>query len=417
MVSNSWRDTTLGEFVRLQRGHDLPEADRQPGVVPIMGSAGLNGFHNAARARGPGVVIGRSGVGSMGVVSYCATDYWPHNTVLYVTDFLGNDERFTYYLLRHLNLRRFDSGSAQASLNRNYIYPIQIRVPKPDEQRAIAHILGTLDDKIEVNRRMNETLEAIARAIFKSWFVDFDPVRAKVEGRDSCLPKHIADLFPYRFEDSELGEIPVGWAVRPFADTVEIIGGGTPKTSVAYYWNGDIPWFSVGDAPRDADVWVVDTEKKVTWSGIENSSTRVLPEGTTIISARGTVGRVALIGVPMAMNQSCYGLRGRSEKQGFYTYFTTRGLIAELQQRTHGSVFDTITRDTLKGVPLSLAPASVILAFEKRVTPLLERIRANIFESRTLATLRDALLSKLLLGEVRIHKFDCFKPSENMPNA
>ena len=109
MAASEWRETTLGEFVRLQRGHDLPESDRRPGVVPIMGSAGPNGFHDTVRARGPGVVVGRSGVGSMGAVSYCATDYWPYNTVLYVTDFLGNDERFTYYFLQHLNLRRFDS--------------------------------------------------------------------------------------------------------------------------------------------------------------------------------------------------------------------------------------------------------------------------------------------------------------------
>src|SRR5438034_10860388 len=157
MASDSWRETTLGEFVRLQRGHDLPETDRRLGMVPIMGSAGQNGFHDTTKAKGPGVVIGRSGVGSMGVVTYCACDYWPHNTVLYVTDFLGNDERFTYYFLRHLNLRRFDSGSAQASLNRNYIYPIRIRVPERAEQRAIAHVLGMLDDKIELNRRLTST--------------------------------------------------------------------------------------------------------------------------------------------------------------------------------------------------------------------------------------------------------------------
>src|SRR5437867_3869416 len=157
MASDSWREMTLGEFVRLQRGHDLPETDRRHGIVPIMGSAGQNGFHDTAKAKCPGVVIGRSGVGSMGVVTYCTSDYWPHNTVLYVTDFLGNDERFTYYLLRHRSLRRFDSGSAQASLNRNDIYPIRICVPNLAEQRAIAHILGTLDDKIELNRRMNET--------------------------------------------------------------------------------------------------------------------------------------------------------------------------------------------------------------------------------------------------------------------
>ena len=168
MDRDSWRETTLGEFVRLQRGHDLPEVDRRPGNIPIMGSAGPNGFHDAAKAKGPGVVIGRSGVGSMGVVSYCKTDYWPHNTVLYVTDFLGNDPRFAYYFLAQLNLRRFDSGSAQASLNRNYIYPIPVRVPRPIEQRAIAHILGKLDDKIELNQQMNATLEAMASILFNA---------------------------------------------------------------------------------------------------------------------------------------------------------------------------------------------------------------------------------------------------------
>jgi type I restriction enzyme S subunit len=286
---------------------------------------------------------------------------------------------------------------------------IEVCVPDSiDDQRAIAHILGTLDDKIELNRRMNETLEAMARALFKSWFVDFDPVRAKAEGRDTGLPKHLADLFPDSFEESELGEVPRGWGVARFADTIEIVGGGTPKTSVAEYWDGDIPWFSVVDAPTDSEVWVVDTEKKVTRAGVENSSTRVLPVGTTIISARGTVGRIALVGVPMAMNQSCYGLRGRSGAHGFYNYFSTRVLVARLQQHAHGSVFDTITRDTLAGVSVVEPPAKLIDEFEKRVCPTLERIRTGLLESRALAAIRDTLLPKLISGELRVKDAERF---------
>jgi len=402
MAKNNWRETTLGEFVRLQRGHDLPDADRRHGVVPIMGSAGQNGFHDTAKAKGPGVVVGRSGVGSMGVVTYCATDYWPHNTVLYVTDFLGNDPRFAYYFLGHLNLRRFDSGSAQASLNRNYIYPIPIRVPDSIEQCAIAHILGALDDKIELNRRMNKTLEAMARSLFRSWFVDFDPSRAKVEGRAPRLPDQLAALFPDSFDSSDLGEIPKSWLVTPFADTVEIIGGGTPKTSVPDYWNGDILWFSVADAPSDFDVWVIDTQKTITRQGLESSSSRILPIGTTIISARGTVGRIALVGVPMAMNQSCYGLRGKAGARGFFTYFSTLELVASLQQRAHGSVFDTITRDTFAGVYIALPPTELIQAFEARVDIMLSRMRVALFDSVNLANLRDALLPKLISGQLRV---------------
>ena len=127
-------------------------------------------------------MIGRSGA-SFGQVHFSKKDFWPHNTGLYVTDFKGNDPLFAFYFLKALDFDRFNSGSAQPSLNRNFIYPIPIRVPKPAEQKAIAAVLGALDDKIELNRRMNATLEAMARALFQSWFVDFDPVRAKLDGR------------------------------------------------------------------------------------------------------------------------------------------------------------------------------------------------------------------------------------------
>ena len=299
-------------------------------------------------------------------------------------------------------------GATMPNLNEGIIRSFPLAIPPLLVQRAIAHILGTLDDKIELNQRMNETLEAMARVLFKSWFVDFDPVRAKVEGRDPGLPGSIADLFPDRFEDSALGEIPAGWKVQPFADTVEIIGGGTPKTSVSEYWNGDIPWFSVVDAPGDSDIWVVDTEKKITQEGVANSSTRLLPGGTTIISARGTVGRVALVGVPMTMNQSCYGLRGLAGTNGYFTYFATRALIASLRQHAHGSVFDTITRDTLAGVSIALPPPALIEAFETQVVPMLERIRTALLSSRTLAALRDTLLPKLISGELRVKDAELF---------
>ena len=283
-----------------------------------------------------------------------------------------------------------------------------IPIPPLSEQRAIAHILGTLDDKIELNRRMNETLEAMARALFKSWFVDFDPVRAKAEGRWKLgqslpgLPAHLYDLFPDSFEDSELGGIPKGWRVQSFADTVDIIGGGTPKTWITEYWGGTIPWFSVVDALLSSEIWVIDTEKKVTQKGVEKSSIRLLPIGTTIISARGTVGRVALVGVPMAMNQSCYGLQAKHGQRGYFNFFATCVLVGVLQKRAHGSVFDTITRDTLAGV-LSVVPASrVVIAFEEIAGSFAESIKRNVLQSRPLSLLRDVLLPKLISGELHV---------------
>jgi type I restriction enzyme S subunit len=278
----------------------------------------------------------------------------------------------THPLIKHY-IESFNAGGSRRAVTKGHIESFEVPLPPIAEQRAIAHILGTLDDKVELNRRMNETLEAMARATFKSWFVDFDSVRANRAKRNvgwvspsgrnppndadgglrGCaanppyeLPPHLAGLFPNRFEESELGEIPAGWAVGSFASTVELLGGATPKTSVSEYWGGDIPWFSVVDAPSETDIFVVNTEKTITRAGLENSATRMLTEGTTIISARGTVGRVALVGVPVAMNQSCYGLRGKVGQNGFFTYYAARALVSTLQQRAHGSVFDTITRDT-----------------------------------------------------------------------
>jgi type I restriction enzyme, S subunit len=147
MVPSGWKQVPLGEFVTLLRGHDLPEEDRRPGSVPVLGSFGVTGWHDEPRASGPGVTVGRSGA-SFGVVSYSPVDYWPLNTALYVIDFHGNDQRFAYYLLKLFDFKRYNSGSAQPSLNRNFVHPVPVSVPPLAEQLTIAHVLGTLDDKI-----------------------------------------------------------------------------------------------------------------------------------------------------------------------------------------------------------------------------------------------------------------------------
>lgn len=305
-------------------------------------------------------------------------------------------QSFTEYLISR------EKGAAYPAVSPEDIGNAVIPLPPLKEQRAIAHILGTLDDKIELNRRMNRTLEEMARAIFKSWFVDFDPVRAKADGRNTGLPAEIAALFPDSFEDSELGEIPKGWDATSFTDNIEVIGGGTPKTSKPEYWDGDIPWFSVVDTPADGEVFVISTKQTVTQSGIDNSSARILPVGTTIISARGTVGNLALVGVPMAMNQSCYGLKDQRGGAGYFLYFATEAVVDTLRQRGHGSVFNTITRDTLHGLRVASPPHEVMAEFERVVQGLMLQILSNQHKSRTLADIRDALLPKLISGKLRV---------------
>ena len=317
------------------------------------------------------------------------------------------DSRFVRYFLASPAQQDFMLGLAAAGATRNALTKVMIErfeIPCPPFpiQRGIADALTALDDRITLLRETNTTLEAIAQALFKSWFVDFDPVRAKQEGRaPEGMSEDTAALFPHEFEESELGLVPKGWPCCPFRDTIDVIGGGTPKTSVAEYWGGEIPWFSVVDAPNATDVFVVDTEKRITEAGLTGSSTKLLPTGTTIISARGTVGRLALTGQPMAMNQSCYGLRGRAGDD-FFTYFSTTRLVDQLKQRAHGSVFDTITQETFSGVFLSYPSREVILAFDEVVKPLLDRVKENLFQAKTLATLRDTLLPRLISGQLRL---------------
>ena len=296
-------------------------------------------------------------------------------------------------------------GSTQKTLSLKVIKSLKVPRLGEKQENEIALLSGSIDDRTALLRETNTTLEAIAQALFKSWFVDFDPVHANAafieNGQAPSLPAEIQALFPSRLVESPQGLIPDGWEVVPFTDTINVIGGGTPKTSISEYWGGDIPWFSVVDAPNLSDVYVIDTEKHITELGLNNSSTKLLPAGTTIISARGTVGRLALVGRDMAMNQSCYGLKGKYG-DSYFTYFSTYRLVESLKQRSHGSVFDTITKDTLSGVSVCYPGEPVVSAFEESVGAVMQKIKINLHQIHTLSNLRDTLLPRLISGHLRL---------------
>ncbi|WP_417244379.1 restriction endonuclease subunit S [Celeribacter sp.] len=321
--------------------------------------------------------------------------------------------RYVLYALQSQSVQRQigwneGTGSTVSNLRIPILQALDIPMPPIEEQRAIAHILGTLDDKVELNCKQNKTLEAIARALFKAWFVDFEPVRAKQEGRWQRgqslpgLPAHLYDLFPDCLVDSELGEVPKGWGVGGFSNVIEIIGGGTPKTSVSEYWGGDIPWFSVVDTPASSDVFVVSTEKSITEAGLNGSSARLIKRGTTVISARGTVGNLAMAGCDMTFNQSCYALRGKNGSGSYFVFLSAQRMVEQLKAMAHGSVFSTITRQTFDAVRVVLPPENVLQQFEKSVASVLDAILGNVNESRSLAELRDTLLPQLISGELRV---------------
>ncbi|MFN4202657.1 MAG: restriction endonuclease subunit S [Tabrizicola sp.] len=299
----------------------------------------------------------------------------------------------------HRHIMGFRDGTVAERLNMPTIRGLPVPHISLPEQRAIAATLGALDDKIELNRKMNATLEAMARALFRDWFVDFGPTRAKAEGRPPTLSPDLWSLFPARLDAK--GK-PEGWEEKPLTEFFSIIGGGTPKTSNPDFWNGPIPWFSVSDTPPSGSVFVIDTEKTITDAGLNGSSARLVPKGTTIISARGTVGNLAVAGCDMTFNQSCYGLRGAGSVGPYSTYLIAQNMVSQLQAMAHGSVFSTITRQTFESLSLPMPTDRVLRAFEDAASPLFAKILANVLESRTLAALRDLLLPKLMSGEIRV---------------
>lgn len=316
------------------------------------------------------------------------------------------DQRWLFFAMRSQEMLDQISWSAGQTDMAPYVSltdqrtAFKLTLPPIKEQREIAAILGALDDKIELNRKTAATLEEMARALYRSWFVDFDPVWAKLEGR---TPAHMdaatAALFPDRFDEEGL---PEGWARAGFLELVEIISGGTPKTSEQLYWNGDIPWYSVVDAPGAGQIFVLDTEKKITEAGFESCSAKRIGKGTTIISARGTVGKIALAPSDMVFNQSCYGLHAKGKAAPSFVYFATVRAVEQLQSMAHGSVFSTITRKTFEGLELVSAPKAINSAFEVETGRFLERVLQLGRENQTLSILRDTLLPRLMSGELRV---------------
>lgn len=344
-------------------------------------------------------------------------------------------------------------GATMPNLNTGILCDVPLLLPSVQEAKTIGEIWGDLNAKITLNRQINQTLEQMAQTLFKSWFVYFDPVidnaldagnaipdelQARAEQRQALrnaadnanaanqplgtrtnpvtgdalaspyqpLPEDIRQLFPNEFEESELGWVPKGWDVDSISSLIKLIGGGTPKTSEDSYWGGDIPWFSVVDAPNDSDVFVLDTEKKVTEKGVNNSSTKILRPGTTIISARGTVGKCALVSTPMAMNQSCYGVIGSDGVHDYFVYYLLRHSVKQLQQRGHGSVFNTITRDTFSSLKLAHGDLILTQLFGDVITPWFNKILANNQQKISLERLRDTLLPKLISGELRLDEVE-----------
>lgn len=350
----SWRTGTIGDLVVLQRGHDLTENDRTPGDIPVVGAAGPTGYHNQARVSGPGVAIGRSG-GSIGKVTYVPCDYWPHNTCIYVKDFKGNNPRFVACLLSTLNLAQLNSGAAQPSLNRNFVYPVRVKYPEPTIQVKIAAVLSAYDDLIDNNRRRIQFLEQAARLLYREWFVHLR------------FPGH---------EHAQIEKgVPEGWEKQPLGDVSPLKYGKALKE------DDRIP----GEYPVYGSSGIVGTHEKALVTG-----------PAIVVGRKGNVGTVYWSTVDFHPIDTVYYIeRENCSLLLFYQLLHAQFISTDV-------AVPGLNRDFAHSRKLLIPDKTIRMLFEDIAMPIHEQIDCLQKYNAALSSARDFLLPRLMNGEIAV---------------
>ena len=361
---SEWRECTLKDLVLFQRGHDLPKTEMQIGNIPVAGSNGIIGYHNVATTKGPGITIGRSG--NIGTPHFYKDEFWAHNTVLYVKDFNGNDEKFAFYFLNIMDLSGFNAGSAVPTLNRNHIHELIVKIPPLPEQKAIAGVLSSLDDKIYLLHRQNKTLEAMADALFRQWFVE---------------------------------EADEGWKEIKLGNVVEVKRGGSPRPIQDYLSETGYRWLKISDATKENSPFIFDINEHIKPEGL--NKTTYLEAGKLVLSNSATPGIPKILQVDTCIHDGWLHFP-KSKFSNEFLYLFFKGIRQELENMGNGSIFTNLKTDILKEFTLKLPEKIILDNFQIKVMPIFDRLLSNTKQIRILEKLRDSLLLKLMSGEVKI---------------
>ena len=394
---NEWREATLGNVMSFANGRSSPKRS-DDSLYPVYGSNGIIGKSNEVNSVGNTIVIGRVG-------SYCGSlhfsneDCWVTDNAIRAKATGDNDSKFFFYLLQTLALNEWRTGSGQPLLNQTILSSIPIVIPPLADQQAIAHILGTLDDKIELNRRINETQEEMARVLFKSWFVDFDPVRAKIEGywrRGESLPGLPAehyDLFPDKLVSSELGDIPDGWRVSTVGNVIEI------HDSKRIPLNSRQRAEKQGLYPYYGAAGIMDHVDDFLFDGVHV----LIGEDGSVVDSDG-YPVVQYIWGQFWVNNHAHVLKGRNDISDEHLYLLIRQV--NITAFVTGAVQPKLSQRNLRAIPCVLPNRQVCRAFSDLVRPMFVSKRGNTDEADLLATQRDTLLRKLVSGNLIVNVSD-----------
>ena len=324
----------------------------------------------------------------------------------------GVNSRYLYYTLADDNFFAYVMTGAKGTKmprgDRKQILQYPVNLPSLDEQKRIAEILGSLDDKIELLQKQNKTLEDMAKALFKSWFVDFDVVRAKQKGlpkadimREYHLTEELYDLFPSSFADSPLGPIPSGWEVKTIQDLGQVVCGKTPSTSHKEYYGGSVPFITIPDMHNS--IFANKTERYLTSQGEQAQPTKTLPPFSVCVSCIATPGLVTMTTANSQTNQQINSVIPHNLEAKFYNYYVLRSVADQIRaQGSGGSVFVNLNKTAFSKIKVLWADQSLQKLFTKESESYFNKILNNLKQIQTLTELRDTLLPRLISGKIRV---------------
>ncbi len=397
------KKATLGDFLNFKNGKKSPErADNAS--FPVFGSNGLIGRAELTNCPENTIVIGR--VGSYcGSVHFSKEKCWVSDNAISCSSKSTGEEHFWFYVLTKLNLNQFNSGSGQPLLNQATLNAVECEVPNNSSIRAlIGDVLNDYDKKIKLNAATNETLEEMAQAIFKSWFVDFDPVKAKMNGEQpEGMDAATASLFPEKLVESELGLIPEGWDINYIKDFGKVVTGKTPPKKVedAYAEEG-VPFVTPSDI--DSDVFVSETKRFLSESGVEAVKKSLLPEGSICVTCIGSqMGKAVISPSEAISNQQINSIVVSKDYVRNFLFLNLRRRREEIFLiGSSGSTMPIINKSTFEKLAVLTPSEELMRSFDRSVSSLLSKIHQNAIENQTLSSLRDTLLPKLLSGEIEL---------------
>lgn len=378
-INTDKNEMTLGDVVTFHRGYDLPLTEIKKGIYPVVFSNGRKECHNEFKVKAPGVFTGRSG--SLGGMFYINEDYWPHNTTLYVSDFHNNDPKYCYYFLSSFDFSKYNAGTGVPTLNRNHIHGIPVKIPNLPTQKKIAEILSAYDAKIENNNLIIKKLEATAQTIFNEWFVNF-----RFPGYEKV-----------KFIGGEMGEIPYVWKIKKIEDFCETFGGGTPSTKESSYWqNGSVAWATPTDMTSLNSIFIDATAKKISQDGLQNSSAKLLPAGSILMTSRATVGVLSISKIPISTNQGFIACVCKDNAETLYFFWWLKDNISLIKGLATGSTFPEISRSVFRNIKVLVPTENTLSQFEEKVSHLHDQIYLFQKENILLKNSRDRLLAKLI---------------------